>query len=252
MWLTHMVRRRLSKRYALPLNTSWLEFPPMFLKVTVREIEVRLGLYDPMTRLAAKYKSDKGVTVFPFHGYSIHYAALFERFRHRPINMLEIGLARRRDRHGFGATCPSLSMWLDYFPKAKIYGFDIDDFSTVSLPRARIFRGDQGKLEDLLPVIAECPAFDIIIDDGSHASYHQQLTLKVLFPYLTSKGLYVIEDLLWQPAELEAFLPPVMKTKDLLKSGSALKQTIRDVKEVRFFDSPIDNSKDGMAVIVKN
>jgi hypothetical protein len=223
----------------------------MAFGVAARKIKLFFGLYDPLTRLAAKNRSDKGVTVFPFNGYSVHYAKLFERFRDRPINILEIGLARRTDRHSLGGSCPSLNMWLDYFPRAKVYGFDIDDFSGVALSRTRIFRGDQGNAEDLLNVVAECPRFDIIIDDGSHASYHQQLTLKILFPYLASNGLYVIEDLYWQPEDLEASLPPVWKTRDLLKNKSVLNQTICKAKEILFFDSPIKGSRGSVAVIVK-
>jgi hypothetical protein len=224
----------------------------MFLGVMLREINLRLGLYDPMTRLAAKYKSDKGITVFPFHGYSLHYAKLFEHFRDQPITILEIGLARRTDRRSLGIECPSLSMWLEYFPKAKVYGFDIDDFSWVNLPRTQIFRGDQGNIEDLRKVIAQCPRFDIIIDDGSHASYHQQLTLKILLPHVASNGLYVIEDLRWQPGELEESLPTVPKTRDFLKDGSAFNRRSLGVRDVRFFDSSIQKNREGLAVIVKD
>jgi hypothetical protein len=251
MWLTHFLRRTISQPYALPLYATGLEFTGMAFGVAAREIKIFFGLYDPLTRLAARYKSDKGVTIFPFNGYSVHYANLFERFRDRPINIIEIGLARRTDRDSLGISCPSLNMWLDYFPKAKVYGFDIDDFSRVDLHRTQIFRGNQGNLEDLLKLVAECPRFDIIIDDGSHASYHQQLTLKILFPHLASNGLYVIEDLCWQPEELEASLPPVWKTRDLLKNKSVLNQTITDAKEVLFFDSPIKRSRGSVAVIVK-
>jgi len=253
MWLTHLVRRSLSKPYALPLNTIGAEFVRMGLGVATRRSGLFLGLYDPLTQLAAKHKSDKGVTVFPFHGYSVHYAKLFERIRDKPINILEIGLARRTDRDTLGITCPSLSMWLDYFPKANVYGFDIDDFSWVKLPRTHILRGDQGSAEDLRKVAAQCPGFDVIIDDGSHASYHQQLTLKVLFTCVVSNGLYIIEDLRWQPEDLEAALPRVQKTRDLLKNSSALSQTITGAKEILFFDSPIEKGKgkEGLAVIVK-
>ena len=59
--------------------------------------------------------------------------------------------------------------------------------------------------------------FDIIIDDGSHASYHQQLTMVSLFALLRSGGLYIIEDLNWQPTEYEATLPKVPLTSRLLE-----------------------------------
>ena len=60
-------------------------------------------------------------------------------------------------------------------------------------------------------------AFDIIIDDGSHASYHQQLSFKTLFPTLKSGGIYSIEDLNWQPQEYEATLPASRKTAEWLR-----------------------------------
>ena len=251
MWLTHPVRRAFSKPYVLPLYASQAEFRQMFFGAVARQVKILTGLYDPVTRLATRHKSDKGLTVFPFHGYSVHYAKLFARLRDQPINILEIGLARRSDRHGHGITCPSLCMWLDYFHKAKVYGFDIDDFSRVHLPRTQIFRGDQGNAQDLLKVATQCQRFDIIIDDGSHASYHQQLTLKTLFPYVARNGLYIIEDLDWQPSALEASLPTVSLTKDLLKNNAAVNQMITGAKEILFYDSPIQKGKEDLAVIVK-
>lgn len=143
-------------------------------------------------------------------------------------------------------------MWLDYFPKAKVYGFDIDDFSRVRLPRTQIFRGDQGSVEDLLKIIGQCPKFDIIIDDGSHASYHQQLSLKILFPHLASNGLYVIEDLHWQNAALEASLPVVPKTRDFLKNTAEINRTIDGAREILFLESPFKKGKEKLAVIVKD
>ena len=200
MYLTYELRRSLSQPYSLPLDVSRGEFVRMHAGVLARRLGISLRLYDPLTSLAERYRSDKGVTVFPFHGYTLHYSKLFEPFRQRPIKLLEIGLARRTERGNAGIDCPSLRMWLEYFPQASIAGFDIDDFSAVRLPRARIFRGDQGDPSDLVKVAREYGAFDIIIDDGSHASYHQQVTIETLFPFLAPGGLFVIEDLAWQPA----------------------------------------------------
>ena len=252
MLLTHSIRLFLSKQFTLPLYVGKIDFIRMLLGVLLRRIKVSLGLYDPLTQLAAQYKSDKGVTVFPFHGYSVHYAKLLERFKDRSINILEIGLARRTDRQGIGITCPSLSMWLEYFPKANVYGLDIDDFSSVDLPRTQIFRGDQGNPKDLLKIVEQCPQFDIIIDDGSHASYHQQVSLKTLFPFVASNGLYFIEDLLFIPNDLEATLPSCPKTIDLLKNFSSNNQIINGIKEILFFESPLQKGKEELAVILKN
>jgi hypothetical protein len=60
------------------------------------------------------------------------------------------------------------------------------------------------------------PAFDIVIDDASHASHHQQNAFLEIFPKLPSGALYVIEDLRWQPEPYE--VPGITKTAALLRS----------------------------------
>jgi hypothetical protein len=42
-------------------------------------------------------------------------------------------------------------------------------------------------------------SLDVVIDDGSHASFDEQLTLREFFPLLADGGWYFIEDLDWQP-----------------------------------------------------
>jgi len=247
----HQIRRTLSKRYTIPLHISRGQFLRSYGTALGRELKLRMGGYGQLTRLAHRYRSDKGVTIFPFNGYSVHYERLFAPLRRRPIKILEIGLARVDDRSELPTSCPSLNIWLEYFPRASVWGFDIDDFSRVTMPRTRIFRGDQGNPDDLAALVARCPVFDIIIDDGSHASYHQQITLKTLFSHLASEGLYVIEDLAWQPVALEASLPKTRKTVDWLKDRAALDQAVPGIGDIRFFDSPIAAKRDTLAVLLK-
>lgn len=56
----------------------------------------------------------------------------------------------------------------------------------------------------------------IAIDDASHASHHQQNAFLEVFPRLESGGLYVIEDLRWQPDTYEQ--PGITKTAALFRS----------------------------------
>src|SRR5207244_2169141 len=60
---------------------------------------------------------------------------------------------------------------------------------------------DQASREDLSRFAQESeePRFRIILDDGSHASSHQQISLGALFPSVEPGGMYLIEDLGWQP-----------------------------------------------------
>ena len=107
-------------------------------------------------------------------------------------------------------------MWLDYFSEANVVGFDITDFSHMSHPRFCFVQGDCGSELDLLRLAGTAAAFDVVIDDASHASFHQQLAFKVLFPKLTPGGIYIIEDLHWQSPFFEDQLPSVPKTVSFL------------------------------------
>jgi hypothetical protein len=173
-----------------------------------------------LTELANKYGSDKGNAVRFRHNYTALYDLIFAPLRLHPIRLLEIGLAVGGPEGGGPiervANAPSIAMWLEYFPHAEIYGFDISDFSHVRHPRFRFVQGDLGSHGDLARLAATAPQFDIIIDDGSHACYHQQLALSCLFGRLALGGLYVIEGLHWQPASFQAALPAVPKTATLL------------------------------------
>jgi hypothetical protein len=148
------------------------------------------------------------------------YDRIFAPLRLQRIRLLEIGLAIGGPDGGGPierrAGAPSIAMWLEYFPHAEIYGFDISDFSHIRHPRFRFIRGDLGSREDLARLAAVVPQFDIIIDDGSHASFHQQLALNCLFGRLALGGLYVIESLHWQPPAFQTALPAVPKTAVLL------------------------------------
>ena len=107
-------------------------------------------------------------------GYLRHYEERFDSIRNDVKKVLEIGVE----------TGCSYSMWLEYFPNATIYGFDIcneeDRSGYVDLVRFTTMYGKD---------------FDLIIDDGGHTMRQQQITLSGLFDAVKSGGYYVIEDL---------------------------------------------------------
>lgn len=141
---------------------------------------------------------------------------LFENMRNEPMNLLEIGLSIEGPEHD----APSTRMWKSYFPNATIFGVDILDFSAFETDWFKFFKVDCSDEKQLDVVVAKLRdagvVLDIIVDDGSHASYHQQLTMLKLFPLLRVGGSYIIEDLNWQPTVYEKKLPSVPKTSSLL------------------------------------
>lgn len=111
----------------------------------------------------------------------------FERFRNRPVVVLEFGV----DQGG------SLEMWREYFgPSAKIYGVDID-------PRCRQFEdhniqimiGDQADKEFLRQVVATIGApIDVVIEDGGHRMRQQKMTFRHIYPHMSDDGCFLTED----------------------------------------------------------
>ena len=162
-----------------------------------------------LTQIADFFKSDKGSLIFHKHLYTLPYENILTPYHNKEINLLEIGL---------NSTCtddiPSLNMWREYFGiKANIYGFDINPkFQKYNIMsnNIKVFIGDQSNPIDL----KKCREnnYDIIIDDGSHYSSHQQISFKELWSCLKSGGMYVIENLHWQP-----YNDTGMKTKELFK-----------------------------------
>lgn len=226
-----------------------------------------------LTALANRYGSDKGDAVRCAHRYTRVYEMLLRRSRTRPLRVLEIGLIHggtQNERRGQldAVGCPSLRMWADYLPAACLFGFDIEDFSALAGERMTIVRGDQGNRDDLARMARECGGdFDLIVDDGSHASHHQQITLGALFPFLAPGGVYCIEDLHYQPAELE--LHGITPTREFLRNlrfgrtGARVALTQAEIgvlaaqlRAVLFFDSasdrwPLARLEDALAVLVK-
>lgn len=147
-------------------------------------------MMNDLTQLADKYQTDKGTQFFCAHNYTHHYHRAFQSLRTAPLTVVEIGL-NARDR----SDCPSLRMWLDYFPKAHIYGLDIRQFE-FSHERTTLLQCDQGDVESLQRAMRQIPnQVDIIIDDGSHIQEHQHVSFAQLFPALVPGGCYVVEDL---------------------------------------------------------
>lgn len=158
-----------------------------------------------LTELADRHGSDKGSSK---HRYTELYDMLFHPYRDRAIRLLEMGLLVGGPEHGARADrsatdLPSVRMWLDYFSKAQVTGLDVSDFSWFQHPRFRFIRCDMERRTNIAEAVAGEAAFDIIIDDASHASHHQQFAFLELFPKLKSGGLYIIEDLRWQPPAYE-------------------------------------------------
>lgn len=139
-----------------------------------------------------KNKSDKGASVKNSHHYYLEYEKEFEKYRNENINILEIGI--------FKGT--SISSWLEYFTKAKIYCIDIftrineNEIECLKSPRVFWIKQDSTKSDLFENFISNWGdvQFDFIIDDGLHTPDANLKTFNNTYPFLKNDGVYYIED----------------------------------------------------------
>jgi len=152
-----------------------------------------------LTELANKYGTDKGSLN---HNYTEVYPKYLPK---NPKKIMEIGIWKGS----------SLRMWNEYYPNLEtIYGMDFYNdkvrkncFSWITpeeiqsiIDENSKFRllftdqSDRSELDIAAQTIGE-NQLDFILDDGSHNTDDQQISLSRLFKTIKSGGVYIIEDL---------------------------------------------------------
>jgi hypothetical protein len=176
-----------------------------------------------LTFLANCFGTDKGNAVGNAHNFTLFYAFLLEAWRNDEFHMLELGLQRGDgnpmiylDPERPTSDIPSVRMWLEYLPRVHCVGFDSADFSNITLPRFTFIRGNLSNRSDLERLGTAVPPLRLVVDDASHASYHQQAAFVRLFDRVESNGFYMIEDLDYQPP-YESELPACLKTHEVFE-----------------------------------
>jgi len=158
-----------------------------FPKELTEKVAVEAATDTPRNELFDIFAAD--TNVHKWHHYFDIYSKHFEAYRNRPIRMLEIGVFRGG----------SLRMWKEYFhPDSTIVGIDIDkSCKDHEIADRNVFVriGSQADPEFLAKVNEEFGPFDIILDDGSHKTHHQNISFGALFrPALKDGGCYMVED----------------------------------------------------------
>ncbi len=135
------------------------------------------------------FNTDKDNPDHTFHGKS--YLDIFDLYLYRLIkaqgNVLEVGVRWG----GF------LRMLRRYFPQGEIHGLDIDPYCKVheSIGEKQFIHVcDQSDPKMLTSIAEKHGPFKFINDDGSHVVDHIISTFETLWPALTPRGIYIIED----------------------------------------------------------
>src|SRR5947207_2992123 len=128
----------------------------------------------PMCRVMTRHGSDKGRFK---HNYTTVYWELFGNLRNRPLRIFELGLGTNNPHLAstmgvMGRPGASLRGWRQLFPKALVFGADIDRDILFTEDRIQTFYCDQldsNAIRDLWAQPAMEGGMDIIVDDGLHS-----------------------------------------------------------------------------------
>lgn len=129
--------------------------------------------------------SDKSIP----HHYEIGYVELLNRPIH---NLMEIGISNSIKERS------SLWGWSKLFPKAFIYGIDIEPSKMINSENIFTFLADQSDENALNNIVRlfSNNKMDVIIDDSSHLFEHSSVSFNILFDKLLAPGgIYIVEDI---------------------------------------------------------
>jgi glycosyltransferase involved in cell wall biosynthesis len=202
-----------------------------------------LANFPRLIDLADRFRTDKNRVTDYHHAYSRIYDRLLSPRRLSLRRLMEIGLCNWNVTE-----VPSAELWLSYFPYCRVIGVDRGDFSALHSDRFSTFVCDQSKPDQVRAVAARLQpkSFDVIIDDGSHASYDQQMTIREFFPLLADGGWYFIEDLDWTPPDEDTgkITPTKRLLREIQRHGRAqsidplgVSALSGEIADILFFDS---------------
>jgi hypothetical protein len=127
--------------------------------------------------------------------FSLIYNKLLSPLKEKVKKFVEIGVSAGG----------SIELWRDYFKDAVVYGLDLNlNVPLNSNERLELRRVDQSRKEELEAFGLEHNDIDVLVEDGSHKMYDQQITLATLFKSIKPGGIYILEDL---HTSLEARIP---------------------------------------------
>ena len=168
------------------------------------------------------------------HNYAKFYDEYFFEKRDKKLNILEIGSF-------YGNAAAALYF---YFKNAKIYSADIfPDLFSYSSDRIKNFYVDSSSEKSITQnILKKDKKFEIIIEDACHAYKDQIISLFMLFPILSSGGIFITEEL---------DFPDTRTDMNLNNEKPTLRDILLSIKSGENFENPLI-SKDQKDYFLKN
>ncbi len=178
------------------------------------EIE-NLDTSQDITEIGEIFKANGSDKAGPHHRYDLVYQNIFSELKtEKPINILEIGLGTNNpdtvSHMGInGRPGASLYAYRDFFPKANIFGADVDKRILFESERIKTAYVDQLKPETFKQMHKELgePDLDLFIEDGLHSVSASLNSLNYAISVTKKNGYIILEDLhnpqhIWQTLSL--------------------------------------------------
>jgi hypothetical protein len=153
------------------------------------------------------YGSDKDYNLSAgrkVHNYTPIYSALFTGIRNQALRVFELGLGTTNPQLASnmgpdGWPGASLWGWRKFFPRALVYGADIDREILFEADRIKTFYCDQCDDSSIRSMWSEPElqghGMDIIVEDGLHTFASNISFLEGSLGRLRAGGFYIIEDI---------------------------------------------------------
>ena len=180
-----------------------------------------------------KYDSDKS----RIHNYHLIYGSLFKK-RSNIKKVLEIGLGTDNEKlisnmGKLGKPGASVKAFRDFFPNAKIFGADIDKAILFKDKRINTYYVDQTDLKSLKKLYKKIGSnFDLIIDDGLHASYANINVIISSLNFLKKNGYLIIEDIPFKTLSIWEVVIDILNKKYESQLVKAKKSFIFVIKKI--------------------
>lgn len=169
--------------------------------------------------LGVKYPTDKS----PYnndgnlhkHAYTSIYNLLFSNIKYNNLHIGEIGIL---DNH-------SMLCWREFFPNAKLYGFEwfdsrLDKAISDNIPNCLYFKMDVTNPESIEKgLINVGNNFDILIDDSTHVFEDQIKFINVAYKHLKPGGFLIVEDIFINAKEKD-YLQAINHLSDYFSSAT--------------------------------
>lgn len=179
-------------------------------ELVLPEIE-ELDTSQDITEIGKIFRANRSDKAGPKHRYDLVYQNIFSELRtEQSINILEIGLGTNNldtvsNMGKNGRPGASLYSYREFFPKANIFGADIDKRILFKSERIKTAYVDQLKPRTFKQMhrVLGAPDLDLFIEDGLHSVSASLNSLNYAISVTKKNGYIILEDLhnpqhIWQ------------------------------------------------------